>query len=76
MRFEIWPRARLETSLYSFNTSSDRRMVIFLKTDRDSEVIVRCVIPAIASEHPSHHTPIYARVSQSFFRPSLNLHFY
>ena len=37
-------------------------MVIFLKTDRDSEAIVRyCwyVIPAIASEYPSeyiHHT--------------------
>jgi len=32
---------RLETSPYRFNTSSDGRMVIFLKTDRDSEAIVR-----------------------------------
>ena len=40
--------SRLETSLYRFNTSSDSRMVIFLKTDRDSEAIV--------FEYPSHHT--------------------
>jgi len=32
---------RLETRLYRFNTSSDGRMVVFLKTDRDSEAIVR-----------------------------------
>ena len=32
---------RLETSLYRFNTSSGGRVVIFLKTDRDSEAIVR-----------------------------------
>jgi len=32
---------RLETSPYRFNTSSDGRTVIFLKTDRDSEAIVR-----------------------------------
>ena len=32
--------ARLETSPYRFNTSSDSRMVIFPKTDRDSEAIV------------------------------------
>ena len=32
---------RLETSPYRFNTSSDGQMVIFLKTDRNSEAIVR-----------------------------------
>ena len=32
----IDPSHRLETSLYRFNTASDGRMVIFLKTDRDS----------------------------------------
>jgi hypothetical protein len=55
-------RIRLETRPYRFNTSSDGRMVIFPKTDRDSEAIVRYslyVILAIASENPSqyiHHT--------------------
>ena len=29
--------------------------MIFLKTDRDSEAIVRYVVMAIASEYPSHH---------------------
>jgi len=47
---------RLETSPYSFNTSSGSRIVIFLKTDRDSEAIVRYVILAITSENPSQYS--------------------
>jgi len=46
----------LETSLHRFNISSDgaRMVVIFLKTDRDSEAIVRYVVTAIASEYPKY----------------------
>jgi len=39
--FRPYALSRLETGPYRFNTFSDSRMVIFLKTDRDSEAIVR-----------------------------------
>ena len=47
--YRLWKRGevdlRLETSLYRFNTSSGGRVVIFLKTDRDSEAIVGLLPP-------------------------------
>jgi len=42
---------------YMFNTISEGRMVVFLKTDRDSGAVIRYstsgmyIIPAVASEY-------------------------
>ena len=65
--------------LYGFSTSSDGRMVIFLKTDQDSEAIVLvcysryCQDPALCCERFDPSTDILGVKKSSMFDPNADI---